>query len=174
MVKVAPQNITVTTDKISKAWKELYPDKPFDYSFLDEDVARQYSTHKRWMSIMGLSTGFAILISCLGLFGLAGVNAVNRTKEIGIRKVLGAEITAIFISLNRQYVWLSLIAFAFAIPFSWYAMNQWLSGFKFHITVGWGLFAVSIIAGLGVALLSVSYHAIKAATVNPAETLKYE
>jgi putative ABC transport system permease protein len=174
LIKMDTENLPATMEKISAAWKELYPDKPYDYSFLDEDVAKQYGSHQRWMSIMALSTGFAILISCLGLFGLAGVNAVNRTKEIGIRKVLGAQLGSIFILLNKQYVWLSLIAFVMAIPFSWYVMDRWLSDFQFRITMGWELFAMSIAAGLCVALLTVTYHAVKVALINPAETLKYE
>lgn len=174
LIKVAAGDVPVALEKISRAWKELYPDKPYDYTFLDEDVAKQYRAYQRWMSIMGLSTGFAILISCLGLFGLAGINAVNRTKEVGIRKVMGAELSSIFVLLNKQYVLLAFIAFALAIPFSWYAMDKWLSDFQFRITMGWEVFAVSVLAGLVVALLTVSYHAIKAARVNPAETLKYE
>jgi putative ABC transport system permease protein len=174
LVKVDPQNLPETLERISKTWKELYPDRIYEYTFLDEDVARQYASHQRWMRIMGLSTAFAILISCLGLFGLAGINAVNRTKEIGIRKVFGAEVMSIFVLLNRQYVWLALIAFAIAIPVSWYAMNKWLADFQFKIAIGWEIFVVSMIAGLLAALLTVSYHAIRAALVNPAETLKYE
>jgi putative ABC transport system permease protein len=174
MIKMSPDNIPATLDKISQAWKELYPDKPFDYTFLDQDVAKQYKSYERWMSIMGLSTGFAILISCLGLFGLAGINAVNRTKEIGIRKVMGAELLNIFVLLNKQYIWLASIAFILAAPASWYIMNQWLADFEFKITIGWQLFAVSMLVGLCIALATVSYHAIKAAFVNPAETLKYE
>jgi putative ABC transport system permease protein len=110
----------------------------------------------------------------MGLFGLAGINAVNRTKEIGIRKVLGAEVTSIFILLNKQYVWLSLIAFVLAVPLSWYVMSQWLASFKFSIAISWELFAVSIVSGLVIALATVSYHAFKTALVNPADTLKYE
>ncbi len=174
LVKVKGDQVPDAMNRIQKVWKELYPDKPYDYSFLDDDVASQYKSYQRWMNIMGLSTGFAILISCLGLFGLAGVNAVNKTKEIGIRKVMGAELANIFVLLNKQYVLLSIIAFAIAIPFSWYVMNQWLSGFKFHIGMGWELFVVSMVMGLAVALLAVSYHSIKAALINPAETLKYE
>jgi len=174
LVKVKAGDLPTSVDKIHKAWQEIAPDRPFDYTFLDEDVAKQYESYKRWMSIMGLATGFAIVISCLGLFGLAGINAVNKTKEIGIRKVMGAELTNIFVLLNKQYIWLSMIAFALAAPLSWYAMNKWLSGFQFKITMGWELFVVSMAVGLVVALLTVSYHAIKAATVNPAETLKYE
>src|SRR5690349_16330739 len=126
------------------------------------------------MKITSLAATFAILISCLGLFGLAGINAVNRTKEIGIRKVLGAGISNIFILLNRQYLWLSLIAFTLAAPASWYAMSEWLSGFKFSIELGWELFTISMLGGLLVALASVSYHTIRTASINPAETLKQE
>ncbi|PZR34128.1 MAG: hypothetical protein DI538_17025, partial [Azospira oryzae] len=162
-------------EKLRKIWNDVSSDNPFEYSFLDEDVAKQYESQQRWMRITGLSTGFAILISCLGLFGLAGINAVNRTKEIGIRKVMGAEMGTIFILMNKHYIWLSLIAFAMAVPASWYVMTRWwLSDFKFAIEVGWELFAISMVSGLLVALLTVSYHAVKVALVNPAETLKYE
>lgn len=174
MIKMQSKDLPGTMEKIRKAWTELYPDKPYDYTFLDEDIAKQYKSHQRWMNVMGLSTGFAILISCLGLFGLAGINAVNRTKEIGIRKVMGAELMNIFMLLNKQYIWLALIAFSLAAPASWYSMNKWLADFKFKITLGWELFAISMLVGLVIALLTVSYHAIKAALVNPAETLKYE
>lgn len=174
LVKITPEQIPEKIEQLRKAWVSLYPDKPFEYTFVDEDVAKQYDMYKRWSKIMGLSTIFAILIACLGLFGLAGINAINRTKEIGIRKVMGAPLTSIFMLLNRQFMFFALIAFVLAIPASWYAMNQWLSSFKFAITIGWQLFAVSLLAGLSLALLTVSYHAIKAALINPAETLKHE
>ncbi len=174
MIKVGPTDLPGSVEKIGKIFKELAPEKPFDYTFLDEDVARQYESYQRWMSIMTFATGFAILISCLGLFGLAGINAMNKTKEIGIRKVMGADIRSIFILLNKQYVWLSLIAFGMAAPLSYYVMNKWLSDFKFRIEMGWELFAVSMAAGLLVALATVSYHAMKVSLTNPAETLKYE
>ena len=174
LVHVEAGNVPASLDKVRGMWKELFPDKPFDFTFLDQDVAKQYESYERWMSITGLATGFAILISCMGLFGLAGINAVNRTKEIGIRKVLGAGMSSIFILLNKQYVWLSLIAFVLAVPLSWYVMSKWLAGFKFSITISWELFALSTLAGLVIALATVSYHAFKTALVNPAETLKYE
>ncbi|GAB1445571.1 MAG: ABC transporter permease [Cyclobacteriaceae bacterium] len=174
LVKVSSRNIPETIEKLTKAWIALYPDKPFDYTFMDQDVARQYESHQRWMSIVGLSTGFAILISCLGLFGLAGINAVNRTKEIGIRKVMGAELSNIFVLMNKQFIWLSIIAFIIAIPFSWYVMRQWLTKFEFRIDMDWTLLAGSILCGVVIALLTVSYHSLKAAHTNPAETLKYE
>lgn len=174
LVKLSPGEISDKLERVKKAWTELYPDKPFDYTFMDQDVANQYQTYKRWMKITSLSTSFAIFIACLGLFGLAGINAINRTKEIGIRKVMGAELSSIFVMLNRQYVWLAIIAFVLAAPVSWYVMNKWLGSFKYAISMSWELFAVSMLTGLVLALLTVSYHAIKAALINPAETLKYE
>lgn len=173
LIKVSPDNIPSTVEKVKTIWREMYPDRPFDLAFLDEDVAKQYGAYKRWMSIMGLATGFAILISCLGLFGLSGINAVNRTKEIGIRKVMGAELSNIFVLLNRPFIILALIAFVIAAPASWYVITElFLADFQYKITVGWELFAVSVLFGL--ALVTVSYHAVKAALSNPAETLKYE
>jgi putative ABC transport system permease protein len=174
LVKLTPGDISEKLERVKRVWTELYPDKPFDYTFMDQDVANQYQTYERWMNITALSTGFAIFIACLGLFGLAGINAINRTKEIGIRKVMGAELTNIFVMLNKQYVWLAIIAFALAAPVSWYVMMKWLGSFKYAISMSWELFAVSMLAGLVLALLTVSYHAIKAALINPAETLKYE
>ncbi len=96
LIRVEAGNVPASLNKVQSLWKELFPDKPFDYTFLDQDVTKQYDSYERWMSITSLATGFAILISCMGLFGLAGINAVNRTKEIGIRKVLGAEMASIF------------------------------------------------------------------------------
>ncbi len=175
LVRLGSNDLTGGLEKVKSIWKELYPDKPFDYSFLNEDVARQYKSYQRWMSIMALATGFAILISCLGLFGLAGINAVNRTKEIGIRKVMGADLKTIFILLNKQFVWLALVAFCIASPLSWWFITKWyLKDFSFKVALSWELFAISMGAGLLLALATVSYHAIKAALINPAETLKYE
>lgn len=176
LVKLEPGATSAGLEKLAKAWRELYPDMPYEYSFLDEDVANQYESQHRWLSIMGVATAFAILISSMGLFGLAGINAINRTKEIGIRKVMGAPLQSIFMLLNRQYVWLSMIAFMLAIPFSSFVMNKWLSGFhdQFRVEMGLGVYSISLAAALGVALATVSYHGIKAAMTNPAETLKYE
>jgi len=174
LIRVSTENMPAVISKMEKKWRELFPDKPFEYSFLDENVAKQYDSYEKRMSIMSVSTLFAILISCLGLFGLAGINAVNRTKEVGIRKVMGADLGSIFVLLNKQYVWLSLIAFALAMPFSWYVMNKWLSGFQFRTPMTWELFAVSVAAGLLVALITVSYHALRVSNINPADTLKYE
>ena len=174
LVKLAPGDLKESIEMLRKAWNEISPSMPFDYSFLDEDVKMQYASYDRWMSIMGFSTGFAILISSLGLFGLSGINAINRTKEIGIRKVMGAEMINIFVLLNKQYVWLAVIAFILAAPASWYVMHKWLSDFEFAIAITWELFVISMAGGLLIALITVSYHAIRTALINPAQTLKYE
>ncbi len=174
LVKVSSHDLPATVEKLEAIWKELNPEKPFDYTFLDEDVARQYASYEQWMKLMALATVFAILIACLGLFGLAGINAVNRTKEIGIRKVMGAGLGNIFVLLNRQFVFLGIFAFLLASPVSWYVMRKWLDSFEFHIDIGVELFAVSMVAGLVVALVTVSYHAIRASALNPSETLKHD
>jgi len=174
LVKVSTADISGSIKNLEKVYKELAPDKPFEYTFLDEKVAMQYQSYQRWMNIITLTTGFAILISCLGLFGLAGTNVVNRTKEIGIRKVLGSGLVDTFVLLNKQFVWLSVIAFLLATFPAWYAMDKWLNSFQFKTEISWVLFAVSMGVGLLVVLITVTYHTLKAIQVNPAETLKYE
>jgi putative ABC transport system permease protein len=174
LVKLHAGSVASGLEKVRVIWQQLYPDKPFEYSFLDEDVAKQYDKHKRWTRIASFATFFAIFIACLGLFGLAGINAVNKTKEIGIRKVLGAGLTSIFVLLNKQYAGLACIAFLVAAPFSWYVMAQWLRGFQYSIELTWSVFVISMVSGIAIALLTVTYHGIRAALINPAETLKYE
>ena len=161
--------------KIRKAFEAVYPGDDLEYSFQDETIEKYYQSEQNISRLLIWSTGLTIFISCLGLLGLAIFVTNQRTKEIGIRKVMGAELSNIFVLLNRQYIWLSLIAFAIAAPLSWYVMTEWwLKDFQFKITIGWELFAFSMLSGLFVALLTVSYHAIRAALINPAETLKYE
>jgi putative ABC transport system permease protein len=174
LVKVSATDIPVTLKKLEKTYREVAPDKPFEYTFLDETVAQQYKSYEQWMKLMSLTTSFAIIISCLGLFGLAGTNVVNRTKEIGIRKVLGSGASDLLILLNKQFFWLAVIAFIVAALPARYVMNEWLNSFQFRIQIGWGLFGFSALSGLLVVLLTISYHTMKAIRVNPAETLKCE
>lgn len=174
LIKFPRGDIPSKMAKVEAAWKELAGDKPFDYSFMDEDVARQYHSYEKWTNIMGLSTAFGILIACLGLFGLAGVNAMNRTKEIGIRKVLGAEVGQILFLLNKQYLVITFVAFLIAIPLSWYVMSTWLENFNISTSLGWEIFAGAVVIELVLALITVSYHGIKAANEQPVNSLKYE
>ena len=174
LAKISPNDIPGAMTNLERTFKNLSADRPFDYSFVDENVEMQYRSHRRWMSIVGLATAFAIVISCLGLFGLAGINVSNRTKEISIRKVLGAELTNIFVLLNKQFLLLALLAFALAAYPAWYAMNQWLNSFKFKIEINLILLTCSFIVGLFFAMIAVGYHTIKAIRVNPVDSLKSE
>jgi putative ABC transport system permease protein len=174
IVKLNDDDLPKSLSAAEQTWKKLYPDKPFDYTFADAEVAEQYASYSRWMKITGTATTIAVIIASLGLFGLAGINAANRTKEISIRKILGADFSHIFLQLNKPFFTLAALAFIIAIPVSWQLMNQWLSNFKYHITAGWELFAISLGLGLLVVLATLSYHSIKAARVNPADTLRRE
>ena len=173
-VKIEQGMIAQTLPEMEAAWAEVAPYTPFNYWFLDDAVERQYEQYRQWLDIMGISTLMAILIACLGLFGLAGLTAVNKTKEIGIRKVLGAGINQIILLLNKDIVKLILISLVFAAPVSWYIMEQWLSDFAYRIDIGVGVMVLSAVSALVIALLTVSYHSIKAATVNPVESLRSE
>lgn len=174
LIKISPKNIPNTIDYLAESWKKLMPDKPFDYNFLDEDVEEQYQQYAKWSNIMTLTTAFAILIGCLGLFGLAGINTINRTKEIGIRKAMGAGFRDIALLMNKPIVAMSIIAYVIAIPLSWYAMQKWLSDFEFSISINWSIYGVTFLAAVFLAFITVTYHTIKAARLNPGETLKYE
>lgn len=165
-----PEGIAALAD----TWQKLSPDKPFTYTFLDEDVAQQYRAYTRWMNITSLAGGFAVLISCLGLFGLAGLQAVNRTREVGIRKVMGASDRQVFVLLNRPFLMLSVWAFVVAIPVAGYVVNTWLHQFAFHVSLEWTWFVITMAGGLLITVLTVSFHAWRAVRLNPAETLKYE
>lgn len=174
LIKIHNQNIPETIKGIERTWESIYPNKPFQYSFLDEDVGQQYSNYQRWMHVMTVSTIIAIFIACLGLFGLSGISAVNRMKEISIRKVLGASVDQLFLLMNREVIWLALISFVPAIPVSFYLMQQWLDAFQYKVTLTWLVFLIATFAGVMVAILTVSYHTIRLALVNPAEILKEE
>lgn len=173
-VKIEQGMIAETLPKLEATWGEVAPFTPFNYWFLDDAVAHQYEQYRRWLSIMGVSTFMAILIACLGLFGLAGLTAINKTKEIGIRKVLGAGISQIMLLLNKDIVKLIVLSMLLAAPVSWYIMEQWLSDFAYRIDIGAGVFLVSAVTSLVIAILTVSYHSVKAATVNPVESLRSE
>tara|TARA_R110001606_G_scaffold186251_1_gene333741 strand:+ start:17717 stop:20377 length:2661 start_codon:yes stop_codon:yes gene_type:complete len=174
VTRLAPGDVKTTLAQLEGDFAEAAPGKPFEYTFLDEKIERQYAQYKRWMDIMLIATCLAVVIAGLGLFGLAGINAVNKTKEIGIRKVLGARVAQVFMLLNKQYIGFALIAFILAAPLSWYAMSEWLSGFAYAIEINWQVFATSMALGVLIALTAVSYHALKASALNPADSLRYE
>jgi len=174
LIKLDSGNIPGTLASIESTWKNFFPDTPFDYHFLDEAYDRLYRTEQRMGTLFNYFTGLAIFVSCLGLFGLASFMAEKRTKEIGIRKILGASVSGVVILLNREFIKWVLIANIIAWPVAYYAMSKWLQGFAYRTNMGVWIFALAALAAFAVAVLTVSFQSIKAATANPADSLRYE
>lgn len=167
-------NISNHLDKIESAWKGFIPDEPFEYSFLDQDFQKNYQAEDRLAKMISYFTLIAILISCLGLFGLATFSAEQRIKEIGLRKVLGASISNLVALLSRDFLKLVVISIVLASPLAWYIMNQWLQTFAYRIDITWKVFAFTSLLAVIIALVTVSFQAIKAAMVNPVKNLRTE
>jgi putative ABC transport system permease protein len=170
----AGQSIPNTINKIKGNWGKLTGNLPFDYTFMDQEVAKSYDTYLRWMTTITTSCILAIIIACLGLFGLSGITTINRTKEIGIRKVLGASVSNLFLLLNRGTLFLAAGSFIIAVPMAYYLVHQWLDNFAYRIKPDWVLFAVAGIIAMLTAVIAVSYHTIKAAVANPVDSLRSE
>lgn len=167
-------SISENLQKAERIFKKYNPDFPFSAQFADEEYARKFDNELRTAKLSASFAGLTILISCLGLFGLATFMAVSRRKEIGIRKVLGASVAAITTLLSKDFLKLVLIALLIAVPITWYCMNLWLSGFEYHLSVEWWVFALAGSAAILVAFLTVSFQAIKAAITNPVRNLRTE
>lgn len=163
-----------TLDKVKDLYNKYNPGVVFDYKFLDEDYQALYASEQRVAVLSRYFAGLAIIISCLGLFGLAAFTAQKRQKEIGIRKVVGASVGNIAVMLSKDFVKLVLISVLVAFPVAWWAMNQWLENFAYRINIGWWAFVAAGIAALLIALLTVSFQAIKAALANPVNSLRTE
>jgi putative ABC transport system permease protein len=159
---------------IEKVWKEFIPHRPFEYSFISNQYAQLYSSEEKQGQLFTVFAGLAILIACLGLFGLATFNTLQRVKEIGIRKVLGASVFNIVQLLSREIIVLILVANLVAWPLAWYFMDQWLDTFAYRIDINVWLYLLAAFAALLIALITVSTQTIKAARSNPANTLRYE
>jgi len=173
-VKVRPENIVNTLDYLKKAYQKFNPLFPFEYHFLDEQLDRLYDNDGRSLKIFRYFSIIAIFISCLGLFGLAAFAAQMRTKEIGIRKVVGASISNIILMLSKEFLLLVVTANILAWPIAYFAMNKWLQQFVYRIDIGWWIFVLAGIIALTIALFTVIYQSIKAALANPVNSLKYE
>lgn len=171
-VRIKPGNPAKALAAIESAWKKIVPAFPLKYSFLDESLNRFYHSETRWSSIVGWAGGISIFLACLGLLGLTMLSIVNRTKEIGIRKVLGATVVNITTLLSKDFVRLVLIAFFIASPLAWYCMNKWLEGFAYRIHISWLVFLLCGVAAVAIALAAISFQAIKAAVANPVSTLR--
>lgn len=173
-IRVAGQNQTQTLKRIRERWQTLYPNEVFEHEFLDEQVARFYETETLIARLINVFTGIAILICCLGLYGLVSHAVVQRTKEIGIRKVLGASVANVVALLSKDFLKLVLIAILIASPIAWWAMNRWLQDFAYKITIEWWVFALAGLLAVGIALLTVSFQSIKAALMDPVKSLRSE
>jgi ABC-type lipoprotein release transport system permease subunit len=158
--------------KAEKIWHEVYPNESMNYSFFDESIAALYSNERHLSNLLGLAMVIAILISCMGLLGLASFAAQQRSKEMSIRKVLGASVGRIVALLTGSFLWPVALAFAIAVPVAWYFMNQWLQSFVYRTTMPWWIFACCGIAAVAIALLTVGYQALRTATANPGDTLR--
>jgi putative ABC transport system permease protein len=159
---------------LGHTWDKVTSDVPFTYTFLDEDLDRQYQAEQRWGRIVGYAALFALVVACLGLFGLATLAAAGRNKEIGIRKVLGASVAGVTTLILKKFAWLVLTGVFLAAPAAYFAMNRWLQDFAYRIEVGWSVFVLAGGLALVIALLTVSTQAIRAALANPVESLRYE
>jgi putative ABC transport system permease protein len=160
--------------KIETAWHKDLPATPFEYSFLDDEVQKQYDTEITMGRIINSFTLMAIFISCLGLFGLATFSAEQRSKEIGIRKVLGASVGGIVQLLSKDFLKLVAIAIVIATPIAWWAMDKWLQNFAYRVTISWWMFAVAGLTAILIAVFTISFQSIKAAIVNPVKSLRAE
>lgn len=173
-VRIEPGNIPATIEFLKQSWEKIAGNQPFNFSFLDEDVDRQYREQERWSGIVGNASRFALLIACLGLFGLAALAVARRTKEIGIRKVLGASSSGIVFMLSGDFGKLVLLANLIAWPFSYWVMRNWLQNFAYRTNLGLDSFIIAGAATLAAALVAVTYQSIKASLENPVNTIRYE
>lgn len=173
-VKISSANIQQTVGAIKDKWQTIIPNAPFDYYFLDEVFNEQYQTEERFGNLFLNFAALAILISCLGLLGLAAYSTLQRRREIGIRKVLGSSVYGVVNLLSIEFIKLVAIAFLIAAPIAWFFMHSWLEDFAYRITIQWWMFAIAGLSALGIALLTVSFHAVKAAIINPVKSLRTE
>ena len=153
-------------------WVTIAGNEPFDFTFMDEDVRAVYESHQKWMRIISAASWLAIFIACLGLFGLSGIMAANRTKEIGIRKVLGADVAGLFLTLNKTTFLVILLSIVIAIPLINYVAGEWLQNFEYRITLDWSLYVLGGLIGIVCAVIAISYNTIRAAMANPVKSLR--
>ncbi len=178
-ILLQPQNAAGTTwktaiAKIEKSWKEVYPKDDFEYSFFDEDIAKYYTEEQHISSLLMWATGLAVFISCLGLLGLAIYTTTQRAKEIGVRKVLGATVVQVVTIITKEFILLIVIAFVIAAPLALLGMDQWLRNFAYRTTISWWIFLIGGVTMILIALLTLSFQTIKAATTNPVKSLRTE
>jgi len=173
-IKLATKNITSTLQSVKTIWEQTFPNFVYDYRFLDDKIAGFYKQENQLAQLYKIFAAIAIFLSCLGLYGLASFMAVQRIKEVGIRKVLGATASNIVYLFSKEFIILISIAFVIASPIAWYFMNQWLQDYVYRINISWWVFAAGGLAAIIIALVTISFQAIKAAIANPVKSLRSE
>jgi putative ABC transport system permease protein len=173
-IKFNTATVKASLARFEQDWKDLFPGNPFNYFFLDEHYNKQYQADQQFGKVFGLFSGLAIFIACLGLFGLSSLTAVQRTKEIGVRKVLGASVSSILTLVSKDYLVLMGLAITLATPLTWWIMNNWLQEFANRIPLAWWIFTLPSLLVIAIAFLTVSIHTIRVARTNPVRSLRYE
>jgi ABC-type antimicrobial peptide transport system permease subunit len=173
-IKLSTDQASVTLKAVEKLWNQTFPDYVFEYQFLDAAIENFYKQEKQLAELYKIFAGIAIFLGCLGLYGLASFMAVQRIREVGIRKVLGASISSIVYLFSKEFMLLITIAFVIASPIAWYFMHKWLEDYAFRITINAWIFVIGGLVSICIALATVSYRAIRAAVVNPVESLRSE
>jgi len=173
-IKIRPENMAATTAAIKQTFDVVFPEKVYSARYFDERIAEFYRDEDRFAAITKSFALLAIFISCLGLFGLASLLAAQKTKEIGIRKVLGASVTSVVGLLSKDFLLLVLLAFLAAAPLAWWGMRLWLENFVFRTDIAWWIYAGTAITALAVAFFTISFQAVRAAVANPVNSLRNE
>jgi putative ABC transport system permease protein len=174
VMRLKSDDLPKTIAGIERVYKEFGPDIPFYFNFLDEDYNQLYRAEERMEEFTGYFTALAIFIAALGLYGLASYTAQQRTKEIGVRKVLGASTPGLLLLLSREFVYLAILASLFAWPAAYFVMSGWLSNYAYHAPLGIGVFVIASGLALVVVFLSVGFQTFQASRANPVEALRYE
>jgi len=174
MIRVSGNDLPATLGRLEMVWKQRVADRPFNYHFLDDDYNKLYLAEQRTSALFSIAAGIAIVLACLGLFALAAFTTMQRTKEIGIRRVLGANVSSITVLVAKNFLQLVLIAIVIAVPLAWWAGNKWLQDFAFRIPVHGYIFIITAILTVLIALCTVGYHTVKTALANPVKSLRTE
>jgi putative ABC transport system permease protein len=174
MVRIDGRDMKGTLSRLEVVWKQRITDRPFNYHFLDDDYNKLYLAEQRTSSLFSVAAGLAIVLACLGLFGLAAFTTVQRTKEIGIRRVLGANVSSITLLIAKNFLQLVSIAIIIAVPLAWWAGNRWLQDFAFRIPIQLYVFVTTALITVLIALFTVGYHSVKASLMNPVKSLRTE
>ena len=171
-VKINLANMTSVIPALEKTWSDMYPDQVVEYSFLDDQIRELYQPVMLLLRLLETFAAIAVFIGCLGLYGMVSFMAAQKTKEIGIRKVLGSSVTQIIWIFAKEFSRLILIAFAVAVPLAWFVMHRWLDNFAYQVKIGPGIFILAIVLTFAIAMLTVGYQSVKAALVNPVKSLR--